>query len=281
MGGAGKLAGRRRPVNEANSMYEQLFDYAGVFPPANHELGEAIRRYRAAKAESDGWVLGPFLLRASQSKAADLDGIEFGLVMDIEPARAVRPSSALVQVETTLEDLRSPDLDALLDLAPIVYVESRHPPSLDMVAAISEARAKGHDVRAKIRTGGASAASFPAPSEAAAFIETCSKLRVPFKATAGLHHPFRHPSAVPAATEHGFVNLLAATRAALVGAGEVESILRETSPEAFDVEQAAWRGIGTTASPADVRWLLRSIGSCSFHEPAGYLHAIGALAGTS
>ena len=45
--------------------------------------------------------------------------------------------------------------------------------------------------RAKVRTGGLTPEAFPAPADLARFLYRCAKARVPFKATAGLHHPIR------------------------------------------------------------------------------------------
>jgi len=263
-------------VSETNRMFERLFDYAGVFPPASHDPREALRRYRAAKADVDGWVLGPFLLRASQWGMLDLDGVEFGLVLDMDPADVAPMGGAPVQVEAAVDAPSHTAVQPLLDLAPVVYVESPPGVGLDALNTLADARRGGHDVRAKIRTGGASAETFPTPRQTAAFIELCAQLAIPFKATAGLHHPFRHPSTIPDATEHGFINLLSAARAAVAG-GELEPILSETDPSAFDVRLAMWNAAGTAVAANEVRSLLCSIGSCSFREPAGYLRSLGAL----
>ena len=45
--------------------------------------------------------------------------------------------------------------------------------------------------RAKVRTGGVTEGAFPASHALARFIQSCADAGVPFKATAGLHHPLR------------------------------------------------------------------------------------------
>ena len=151
----------------------------------------------------------------------------------------------------------------------MVYAESRDPTDPAYLEELAALRRRGLDARAKIRTGGASPRSFPPVERVARFIESALAREVPFKATAGLHHPLRRPSEVRGATEHGFINLLAAVRAGLAGdAGAVRHALAETDHRRFDLPAAAWRGVGEDISPQAVRRAFRSFGSCSFHEPA-------------
>ncbi len=81
--------------------------------------------------------------------------------------------------------------------------------------------------RAKIRTGGETADKFPAPESVIEFIRLCAAANVPFKATAGLHHPLRsvhrftYQAESASGIMHGFVNLFLA--AAFLRAGmEIE-----------------------------------------------------------
>jgi hypothetical protein len=88
----------------------------------------------------------------------------------------------------------------------------------------------------------------------------------------------RQQSAVPHATEHGFLNMLAATRAAIAGDRDaVRGALIASDIGAFDVPTATWRGVGADVDPAQVRATFTSIGSCSFYEPTGYLRDLGML----
>jgi len=119
----------------------------------------------------------------------------------------------------------------------------------------------------KIRCGGA---AIPTVEDLAAFVRGCRERGVRFKATAGLHHAY--PTA---AGEHGFLNLLAAAVF-----GDEENALRAASGW-FALDADSFRWSGRTAGPdqlARVReHLLHSIGSCSFFEPVGELHALGIL----
>ena len=77
-----------------------------------------------------------------------------------------------------------------------------------LVAAI--ARRGG---RAKMRTGGVTAEAFPTAAQVLRFLRACTEARVPFKATAGLHHPLRaeyrltYAPDSPRGTMFGFLNV--------------------------------------------------------------------------
>jgi hypothetical protein len=145
-------------------------------------------------------------------------------------------------------------------------------------------------VRAKIRTGGATADAFPSCADLAHFLQACAIANVPFKATAGLHHPVRSTHRLtnavdsPTAIMHGFVNVFLA--AALLwhrGSTEADALatLEETSPDAFRFEDncVTWHGRSLTASQLSSarRKFAISFGSCSFEEPIEDLETLGWL----
>jgi hypothetical protein len=160
----------------------------------------------------------------------------------------------------------------LVEVSDHVYVESD---DVDTLAA--------RGLRAKIRTGGITNDAFPDPQTVARFIQRCAEKGVPFKATAGLHHPIRcikpltyEPDA-PTGTMHGFVNVFMA--AALPQ--HAAMILVETDARAFEFgdDAAAWRGhsIGTEDLARIRREFAISFGSCSFEEPVADLKELGWL----
>lgn len=267
-------AGRR-------TLWHGLVDYAGVFPPAQHPLPVALERYADALTGEDGWVLGPCLVRASQlPELAALDVPDrLGLVHDAAIPADDLPVARLAQVETRVDGRAlAPRVEPLFAVTDRVYVEHDDPEELDHLDEVARLRAAGHDLRAKIRTGGASATAFPSVEATARFVEACVAIDVPFKATAGLHHPVRHASEVPGAVEHGFVNVLAAVRAALVGdASAIRDALACDDPDEFDLATATWQGVGGDLPADRVREMFASFGSCSFEEPAGYLRALGVI----
>ena len=153
--------------------------------------------------------------------------------------------------------------------------------NLQELAAVKEAGCFG-----KIRTGGLKPEALPQPGEVAAFISACAGRRLPFKATAGLHHPIRalHPltyeAAAPQAVMHGFINVLMASAFAWHGESKIEPIVSEMDASAFSFdERAHWRD--QSLSVAQIREarlnFMHSVGSCSFDEPVADLKALGLL----
>ncbi len=112
-------------------------------------------------------------------------------------------------------------------------------------------------------------------SEALAdFLCNAAAKHMPFKATAGLHHPMR------SAEMHGFLNVFIAATFAWYGMDRtaVRELLDETDPRTleFNDDELRWRE--WTASTADVEQARRdfahSFGSCSFDEPINDLRAL-------
>jgi len=155
----------------------------------------------------------------------------------------------------------------------------------DTVNRIAAALAADHrPVGFKLRTGGLEAAAFPSPAEVAAVIQGCRRAGVPFKATAGLHHPFRHYDPSVRARMHGFVNVFGA--AALAAANDLEDetvtrIVEDEAPDHFVFEEDAlrWRDLRAPVQKiGEVRRALAiSYGSCSFDEPREDLKALGLM----
>ena len=141
----------------------------------------------------------------------------------------------------------------------------------------------------KIRTGGTTPELCPAAEELVAFLGAVVEHGVPFKATAGLHHPFHgtYPltyddDALPWPM-FGFGNLLVAV-AELTRTGSTDTalaILADDDRTAFvrDPDAITCRGVRyDSALLAGVRErCFRSFGSCSFREPVDELN-LGAAA---
>jgi hypothetical protein len=266
----------------------------------------AVAEYAAHRAGAHRWMLGRFVVSAARLEefgraaepclpasgdlwrvsalagpdlAADLGAIarfnrsgrDRAVVdaLELKAADPVSAASALGRIERSLERYVELPVDA--DLRPLLRTLAEH------------------GARAKIRTGGVTAGSFPEPAAVVRFIRAALDEKVGFKATAGLHHPLcgSYPLTYEpdSARErmYGFLNLFLAAAFMAQGAadGDAAALLTESSREAFHFSDEAvqWRGLAVPA--AELRRVRRqvatSFGSCSFREPVIDLHAIGLL----
>jgi hypothetical protein len=253
-------------VTSTEVLLARLVDDAGQFPPARRPLEEAVAVHLEARAGEHAWMLGRFLCPASKVR----DGLPspLGVVSDGDWREDL---GAAVRHRADAFELRDGGEDTYeaLAAAPLrVFVEA--------AASLEALRSAG--LGAKLRCGGLTAEAFPPDEVVAGFIAECRRLGLPFKATAGLHHPFRTRDDELGVLQHGFVNLLAATALAL---DDLEPVIAETDPAAFalSAEGLSWRGV--TAGPEELlaaRELFTAYGSCSFGEPVEDLQAHGILA---
>ena len=291
------------PSASARALMAGAVDYAGLFPPAQLPLADALAEYRRARAGADAWMLGRFIVPAAQLPAlADAvtqdahDGRGWSVSAIVrehmdEDAAAVqafnqRAAHQHVRVDTiecrpsSPSDRGSSDgiawLAKTFSPAFTVHVEvGVGPTAADDLRVVAR-----QQLRAKVRTGGLVPDAFPAPASLVAFIESARDMGVPFKATAGLHHAMRGAYPVSdgiearTATMHGFVNLMLA--AAAVGerfpTATAAALLTRTDHVApvFDDERVRWgdvelsiEAIGRMREAQCV-----SFGSCSFRGPA-------------
>jgi len=136
----------------------------------------------------------------------------------------------------------------------------------------------------KLRCGGVTADAIPHPEQVAGAIATVVGSLIPWKATAGLHHPIRSHRPEVDAPMHGFINVFGAALLAASGAismTELQPVIEDEDPRSFNFTDEAFQWRGRSVATADVRRLRRSIvgsfGSCSFEEPTEDLRALGLL----
>src|SRR5262249_53375971 len=116
--------------------------------------------------------------------------------------------------------------------------------------------------RAKIRTGGVTPGAFPEAEFVAGFIEACAREKLPFKATAGLHHPLRchrpltYSADGPSGWMFGFLNVFTAAALAWKGGGALAPVLVE--------ETFSDHGLSAEDFASARREFAISFGSCSF-----------------
>ena len=173
----------------------------------------------------------------------------------------------------------SPDVVPFLEVTRTDGWEAGIPAAVAAIAMLRDRSLRG--VGAKLRTGGLTADAFPSPAQVAVFIAACVRSHIPFKATAGLHHPVRHHDGAAGVMRHGFLNLLAAAALAVEGGAESEmvAVIDDADPEAFSMSSAGmrWRdrsfGVPTLRTVRSTRFV--AYGSCSFDEPVNDLAAMG------
>ncbi|HEX4949027.1 MAG TPA: hypothetical protein VFZ34_20280 [Blastocatellia bacterium] len=294
-------------------LLDGVIDYAGLFPPASLDMPTAVRNYADYLAGPHAALLGRFLVpvrrlgefedvaspllpRGNPVYPWRLSAIGSGdLIQDLEEiidfnlfhARDENAGAAVVdtlelKVETVTQIQRAM---YLIPRTLTTYFEtpiSTDP--ADLLDAIVTSRA-----RAKVRTGGVTPNAFPALDDLLRFIRLCAEARVPFKATAGLHHPMRgtykltYEENAATATMNGFLNVLLAAAFARFDLSETElrALLAETSADAFlfDEEGVQWRRHRLSASQLELtrQQIVMAFGSCSFTEPVADLQALNLL----
>jgi hypothetical protein len=281
------------PAGALGALLEGVVDYAGLFPPAALDLRAAIAEYDARRRSPDAWMLGRFVLPASRLGELGVpDGWRLSALLGqdvagdaaaVEAFNSAQAGRAVVDV-VELKAASAQEIETVLAAAPsgiTAYVEVPLDGALDQ--ALDAIGAQGG--RAKARTGGVAAAAFPEPEAVVRFLDGCVRRRLPFKATAGLHHPVRGEQALtyaadaPRGVMHGFLNLLAAT--ALLAEGEPRETAREALEErdasAFVADGDGLRWRGHRIDGRSVRAIFAGFGSCSFAEPVADLRALGLL----
>jgi hypothetical protein len=257
-----------RVIDARRALLTGLIDDAGLFPPASLSMVDALAGHFAARASEEHWILGRFLCPASRldelSAALPADrSVRLGIVLDTD--ELPEPTNGRVVVETVEgRDSRALFVEVSFDDGWASGVRAA-------VAAVAERGTGGM----KIRCGGATAAAFPSPEQVAFFIAECRSAGVPFKATAGLHEPFRHLDPESGFTHHGFLNLL--TAAALeVDEAELVDVLADEDAGAFSLDRSGLRWRGHIVDPLGcerARRFFVAYGSCSFSEPVDALKA--------
>lgn len=240
------------------ALFAGLIDHAPTFPPASLSLAEGLAEHLRVRESATGWLVNRFVCPSSKVAQLDREPLRLSIVLD---------DGRLPAEDPRIEALEAAELDpeVLVDAAPEVYWEV--PLRGDFSFRILQLGELG--IRAKVRCGGATLPRIPALAE---FVQGCRRLQVPFKATAGLHHPVR------AGDEHGFLNLLAAAVF-----GDEEEALAEEDPSVFGASPDAFSWRHRSASPEEISRarseLFVSFGTCSAQEPIDGLEGLGFLPG--
>ncbi|MGI8507739.1 MAG: hypothetical protein ACR2MQ_00260 [Gemmatimonadaceae bacterium] len=285
-------------------------DYAGLFPPAALDMGAAVSAYANYLRDPARLVLGRFIVPVARLREFD------------EAAVAVLPQGDTAE-PWRLSALTGPDLSADIRLA--LNFNHRHSGSCEIGRAeidvlevkaqsraeiasamssmpmeftaffeipiaedpshlIAEIRRSGGN--AKVRTGGITAGAFPRTEEVARFMSRCREEHVPFKLTAGLHHPIRAPYRLTYAADaeigdmFGYLNMFVAGSLAWDGAEEGTLVAALNTRHLGDFNfaddgLAFHRRFIPLATLREARTnFVISFGSCSFREPVDDLAAL-------
>ena len=291
--------------NSLRVLLSEVIDYAGLFPPAHLSMAAAVQNYADYLESQFAWMLGRFIVpsdllddfaahaqefwNGKNSKIWRVSALVRGdLSSTLRTVDAFNQNYSGKAVIDTLEaraetakEIKEADLPSRVT----TYFEIPLASQLsEQISALAITRK-----RAKIRTGGITQEAFPPIDELIKFLRVCIAANVPFKATAGLHHPLRvvkplsYESDAPVGTMHGFLNLFLS--AALLRQNLNDSNAHKLMSDGdagnfeFDDERVVWNKHRIELPQLK---LLRernviSFGSCSFVEPIEDLQQLGFL----
>ena len=282
-------------MSAVETLLAGLFDYAGLYPPANVDMQTAVRNHLRYTESAHRGALGRFVVSADRidevRSAAGESFSEMRLSLLVGADANLGSFSELLAepgcVALECKARQAADIEQICAQLP-AHTECYFEIPMGVEENLLDAF-KACGTRVKLRMGGVTAEAFPQAEAIVLMLHALAERHLAFKATAGLHHPVRsrHPFTYQADSAagmmHGFLNLaFAATLLNLGGsAGEALHILEEEDPQAWLVSADA---IGCRGFRWDVDQLRAvrerffiSIGSCSFEEPIRDLESMGWL----
>ena len=297
------------------ALMDGIIDYAGLFPPAKLDMAPAMTNYHAYRDSPDHWMLGRMVVPVARFDEfeAHAEGLlahsrdpvtddcwvisaltapvgDDGFKRDLDAIEAfndrhLERGSHAVAVDTIeVKAASASEVDEALELIPefiFPYFELDHRQDVrGSVAAIA-----GMDAGAKIRSGGITPELHPTPEQFAAFISSCCDAELPFKATAGLHHPLRHHADSVGCDQFGFLNVFVAGCLAWWDDEVTPDLLtrileaRTLDDFTFEPERLGFDGHLLSCEHVEqARELFcHGYGSCSFVEPLDDLIELGLL----
>jgi hypothetical protein len=295
------------------ALLTRSIDYAGMFPPCNLGLEEALKNYAQYVRSNDSWMLAAFVLPVAKFSDAKALVSQFDkhhpLRIAALGAKTENANDFLAELKNVAETIRSFQRE-YVDLVAIVQLEMFLPQDVDL-ARLNEVAALLADLKLqmfwetpaesaeqtiallaratqpafgyKLRTGGVTAEAFPGSVQIARALLASTKHHVPIKFTAGLHHPVRQFRDEVKGEMHGFLNVLGAGVLSAEhhwGENQMIEMLEDQHPNSFQFEDTvfAWRDWEVTIDRIKARRkFVTSFGSCSFDEPREDLRALNFL----
>lgn len=281
-----------------------VIDYAGLYPPAQHDPPTAVDLFTQVHDSRRTWMLGRLIW-----PAAKLDELST-LATAHAPAAVAPETEGAWAIACVIAPAGTAECAA--DLTRLAQFNARHEregePAMridaielrgDSVGAIERALAilpddifpyfeiplegdprgaiaalVGEEAGVKFRTGGTTPEAHPAAGDLARAMSACAAAGVPFKATAGLHRALCHFNHAAGAHQFGFLNLLVGAAMAYAGRLDEEGLtefLTVNSIEHLGCSDSAisWQAarVSTNEITESRMRFAHSFGSCSFDEP--------------
>jgi len=295
------------PKESVRALLTEIVDYAGLFPPSQLSMAESVNNYAAYKNSNFNWMLGRFVVPVSRldefaesskdwfSKTGDAWKLSVLASKDVyETVQRIEEFNGKFATNVIADALEIKAANAL----EIENIAAHIPENLNAYFELSLNENLTDSIvtlavtkhRAKIRTGGITPEAFPSAEEITRFMRICLAANVPFKATAGLHHPLRcqkpltYEKDAPKGLMNGFLNVFLA--AGFLQQGFKPKLIQELLMDErednflFTNDGVLWRQ-EYFISTSQLKHLRSrgaiSFGSCSFVEPIDDLKEIGIL----
>lgn len=297
-------------------------DYAGLFPPSSESMQQAVQNFSQYRRSKHAWALGRLIVPVDRlheflASFHDLSPADNGVEKPwrlsclwpkglVESTLSVKSAvAAMHQAETDAN--RDSRCNIVLDTVEAVCENAEQIRRFDEFLPVPcrgfaevptderrdgclDALADVPRICGKLRTGGVTPEAIPSVERVANFLASAVQRRVPFKCTAGLHHPLpatrplTYQPDAPIGKMHGFWNVGLATGLLMqntIDALIAQTLLADEQAKSFDVRDdvVQWAEHLLTAEQfADVRRRgFVSFGSCSFREPIDDLLQLGWL----
>ncbi len=295
------------PKESVRALLAEIVDYAGLFPPSQLLMAESVNNYATYKNSRFKWMLGRFVVPISRlDEFAENAKVSFSKTEDTWKLSVLAGENVHETVRRIEDFNRRFAPNAIADALEIKAANSLE---IENIAAhIPENLTAYFELpldenlndsivtlaitkhRAKIRTGGITPEMFPSAEQITRFMKICLAANVPFKCTAGLHHPLRcqkpltYEKDAPTGMMNGFLNVFLA--AGFLQQRFKPKLIRELLMDKrednflFNDDGVLWRQeyFISTSQLKNLRARgAISFGSCSFVEPIDDLKEIGIL----
>lgn len=281
--------------NSLKVLLTEIVDYAGLFPPSQVSMAVAVQNFDNYLRSEHAWMLGRFVVPIARlnefskhakplfngenlwrlSVLASEDIADTLKIIDkFNKANAGKANIDSLEIKVT----EATEIKTASEFIPAEIKAYFEFPQEDILTDFITALAITKQ-RAKIRTGGLTPDAFPSTDAIIKFMRMCVAANIPFKATAGLHHPLRcvkpltYEENSPVGTMNGFLNLFlsACLLRQNLNTPAVHRLMSETDGKSFEFSDNDIRWANQNISTNTIALARQknaiSFGSCSFVEP--------------